>query len=622
MEATPDGQLSESDARKERLLFLLAALVVVVIYTKSLTGPFVFDDRPHIPENPYIRLTDLSYDDLKEVIQKSRVPARPVAYVTLALNYYFNRYNVVGYHVVNILIHIICGFFLYLLLKSTLGLSALRNRYPYNRWIPLLSAVLWMLHPIQTQSVSYIIQRMNSMAAMFYVLSLLLYVRFRLTSRKRTKGFLLGGSILAGLLSLGTKEIAVTLPFFIFLYEWFFFQNLSGQWLNRRVPVLAAIGAFVMVLAFIYLGSNPLDGVIRGYDAREFTLNQRLLTQLRVVVFYISLLLWPQPHRLNLAHDFSLSTSLFQPPTTVVSLLIIAGLLFAAIFFAKRYPLFSFCTLWFFGNLIVESSVIALELVFEHRTYLPSMLAIFLVVVGVFRLIRSPRLAIGLLCVAATVASVWTYQRNAVWADDVTLWRDCVKKSPRKARAYTNLASALVRRGNLKEAVALYQTALNIEPQNAEPHFNLGIIWAKSGKLAKGLRHFQKAVEIEPHNFKAQNNLGAALLASGRREEAITHLQTALELNSDYPEAHNNLGQAMQLQGNTAAAIAHFKEALRLNPDYAKAHLNLGVVFRQTEQFQLAKHHFEEALRLRPGYEAAQHNLDEILSMPDQQSSR
>ena len=599
---------------------MLAALIVVVIYSNTLTGPFIFDDRPHIVENPYIRLTGLSFDDLKEVIQKSRYPTRPVANISLALNYYANGYNVVGFHAVNILIHICSGLFLYLLLKLTLSLPSLREHFSYNKWIPLLSALLWLVHPIQTQSVSYIIQRMNSMAAMFYILSMLLYVKFRLAPDKKNKSLLLSGCVLAGLLSLGTKEIAATLPFFIFLYEWVFFQNLSGQWLNRRAPVLAALGAFVMVLAFIYLGSNPLDGIKMDYGAREFTPGLRLLTELRVVVFYFSLLLWPHPQRLNLTHDFSLSLSLFQPPGTFLSLLLIAGFLLAAICLAKRHPLFSFCMLWFFGNLVIESSVIALELVFEHRLYLPSMMALFLAVVGLFRFIRPQWLAIALLCVAVAIGSVWTYQRNAIWADDVALWRDCVQKSPAKARAYTNLASALVRRGNLEEAAGHYQTALRIKPEYAEPHFNLGIIRAKSGKLAEGLNHFRKAVEIDPLNFKAQNNLGAALLSSGRLDEAIGHLQNALKINPDYPEAHNNLGQALHLQGNRDAALTHFKEALHLDPAYAKAHVNLGIVLRQMGRFQQAGQHFEEALRLRPGYAPARINLDEIrknLNQPD-----
>lgn len=610
MNSSPDHPSPQSGSQKERLLFLSAALLVIVIYMNTLTGPFVFDDRPQIAENPYIRLTRLSVSDLKEVVVKSRSPRRPVANITLALNYYIHRYNVVGYHVVNILIHIACGLFLYLLFKSTVNLPELRRRYTVNKWVPLLAAVLWMVHPVQTQSVSYIVQRMNSMAAMFYVLSLLLYVRFRSASRKKIKGVLLSGCILGGLLSLGTKEIAATLPFFIFSYEWFFLQNLSLKWLQRRAPALAALGVFFIVLAFVYLGPTPLESLKGGYTGRDFTLSQRLLTQARVVVFYMSLLLWPHPQRLNLAHDFPLSVSLLQPPSTIVCLLIISGLLFAAVYFARRNPLFSFCTIWFFGNLIIESSVVALELVFEHRTYLPSMLVIFLAVIGVFRFIRPQWLAVGLLCVAAAVGSVWTYQRNSVWADDVTLWRDCVKKSPAKARAYTNLGSALARRGNFEEAAGNYQKALALKPDDAQPHFSLGIILAKQGKLTDGMYHFRKAVQIDPLNAKAQNNLGAALLVGGHLNDAIDHLQTALRLYPDYPEAHNNLGRAMQLQGNTAAAIAHFEAALRLYPDYAGAHVNLGNSLKQMGRAREAEKHFEEALRLQPGYEAARRNTE------------
>ena len=622
MAPSSNAQSAESGTQKEHLLFLLAALLVIIIYSNTLTGPFIFDDRPHIVENPYIRLASLSYDDLKEVIQKSRAPTRPVAIMSLALNYYFNGYNVVGYHAINILIHIASGFFLYLLLKSTLSLPTLRTRYADYKWIPLLTAVLWMVHPIQTQSVSYIIQRMTSMAALFYVLALLLYVRFRLSPRKKNKGLLLSGCILAGLFALGTKEIAATLPLFIFLYEWFFFQNLSVQWLNRRAPLLAAMGFFLIALAVLYLGNHPLETIKMGYEVREYTLGQRLLTELRVVVFYIGLLVWPHPQRLNLAHDVTLSTSLFQPPSTFISLLIIAALLFAAIYYARRYPLFSFCTLWFFGNLVIESSVVALELIFEHRLYLPSMLAIFLAVVGAFRFIRPQRLCMGLLCAAVMAGSVWTYQRNAVWADDLALWQDSARKSPAKARAFTNLASALVRRGEWVEAVEHYHTAIKLKPNAAEPHFNLGFIWAKSGKLSKAMPYFQKAVEIEPLNFKARNNLGAALLASGRYDEAVNHLQIAIKLNADHPEAHNNLGQALLFQGNTTDAMAHIKQALRLEPGYVKAHVNLGIAYKQMGQYQMAIQHFEKALHLRPGYRIAQRNLDAVLAISNSSDTR
>ena len=139
---------------------------------------------------------------------ESPVPSRPVANISFALNYYFHQYDLMGYHVINILIHIATGIILYFFVKATLTLPLLRSAYEQYRWIPFLTAFIWLVHPMQTQSVSYIVQRMNSMAAMFYVLSLLLYVKARLAASKGTRWGLFGGCIVCGILALGSKEIA------------------------------------------------------------------------------------------------------------------------------------------------------------------------------------------------------------------------------------------------------------------------------------------------------------------------------------------------------------------------------------------------------------------------------
>lgn len=612
--AGPQDYLPDSRPQHETLLWLAAALVVILIYINTLAGPFIFDDVSNIWENPHIRLTRLSFSDLTDAIVKSRAPNRPVANMTFALNYYIHGYNVVGYHLVNILIHVACGLLLYLLVKTTLSISGLRTPSKYDKWVPFFTALLWMVHPLQTQSVSYIVQRMNSMAAMFYVLSLLLYANFRMATEQKRKWIWLTGCTLSGILALGTKEIAATLPFFIFLYEWFFFQKLNINWLKRHALTLTTIVILFALVAWFYMGANPLQKINMSYSIRDFTLGQRLLTELRVVIFYVSLLLWPQPSRLNLDHDFSLSYSLFQPPTTALCLAMIVACIFLAIYLAKRNPLLSFCVIWFFGNLAIESSALGLELVFEHRTYLPSMLAILLAVAVVLRVIKPQWLGIGLLCAVAVLGAIWTFQRNQMWTDDVALWRDCVKKSPGKARSYNNLALALTRQGKFNEAMANYYTALTLKPDYARAHYNLGVILAKQGKLNEGIHHLQTAVQINPNSAEAQNNLGVALLIQGRLDAAIVQLKNALQINADYPEAHNNLGKAMQLKGNPAAAIEHFNAALRLDPDYAKAHTNLGIALKQLGHLEAAKQHFEDALRLHPGYPEASRHLEEISS--------
>jgi tetratricopeptide (TPR) repeat protein len=403
------------------------------------------------------------------------------------------------------------GVLLYLFAKTTLEVSSLSTRYKFQGWVPFFTALIWLVHPIQTQSVTYIVQRMNSMAAMFYVLSLLLYVIARRVRDKRKKWVLFAGCILSGIFSLGSKQIAATLPFVIFLYEWYFMQDLSWNWLRRQLLPLAAILMFFAAAAYLYLGGHPLEKILMAYEAHDFTLTERVLTEFRMVIYYISLLLFPHPSRLNLDYDFPISHSLIDPLTTVLSLGIITGLIALAFGLAKKERLLSFAILWFFGNLVIESSVIGLYVIFEHRTYLPSMLVCMAAVTLSYRYLKPKWLYLVVLCAVAILFSFWTYERNGIWRDDVALWRDCVKKSPKKARPHNNLGNALVRRGKVDEAVSQYTEALRIEPNLVDAHINLGVALAKQRRLKEAMSHFSEALRIKGYFAEARNNMDRAL---------------------------------------------------------------------------------------------------------------
>ncbi len=536
--------------KHETLLLFLLAVVIILIYAETLTSPFILDDIHNIRDNPHIRVPFLSFKNLAWAGFQSPLANRPVANISFALNYYFHGYNLVGFHVVNILIHIASGIFLYLLVQATIRTPALRARYAKFGWIPFFTAFIWLVHPLQTQSVTYLVQRMNSLAAMFYVLSLWLYVKFRLSAGRRAKWPLLGGCILAGMLAFGTKEISATLPGFIILYEWYFFQGLSRQWAKRHMLILAAFGVFIIVISLAYFGNEPVVRILNDYNSRDFTLAQRVLTQFRVVILYISLLIWPQPLRLSLDHDIALSYSLTDPITTLLSMTIIIVLIVLAIRFAKRERLISFCILWFFGNLVIESSIIGLELVFEHRNYLPSMLAILLLVVLVFRYLKPAWVGVVALCVMGTLFTGWTFERNKDWSDEITLYRDCVEKAPGKARPYNNLGAALMRDGSLAEAVEHLQTALNIKPDFVDAHYNLGYALSRQGNLKAGIYQFGETLRLDPDNLKALNNMGVALALQGRYGEAANYFEAALKQNPRDADVHNNLGIALKKQGN------------------------------------------------------------------------
>jgi len=560
----------------EFLLLFLLAVCTLFVYTSSIKGPFIFDDVVNIQDNPHIRLNELSLNGIIRAGFKSPCRHRPVANISFALNYYFNRYDVAGYHLVNILLHITTGFILFYLIKFTLELlntNNLKLQYekisppderncsiqnfknssisisPYSfrpsfnelLFIAFFTAFIWLVHPLQTQTVSYIVQRMNCMAAMFYILSLLLYVKSRLANTRKKKQILFLGCIISGILSLGSKEIAATLPFFIFLYEWYFFQELSMKWLKRNSKYFLCSLLIIGFIALFFLGAHPINSILSTYYTREFNLWQRVLTEFRVVIYYISLIIFPHPMRLNLLHDFSISHSFIDPITTLISLIAILGLIVTAILLAKKERLLSFCILWFMGNLVIESTLIGAEIIYEHRLYLPSMFIILIFVSLVYRFASSKWIGAVLLCAVAIIFSVWAYQRSIVWSDDVILWKDCVIKSPHQSRQHYNLGVVLARNGNLDDAIKHYHVALNFKPDYVEAYYNLGNAFARKGDVEAAIYNYRKALQFNPDFFKSYYNIAKILFNQGKISEAIHNYQEALTINNETPQTLFNL---------------------------------------------------------------------------------
>jgi len=435
--------------RNDIFCIFLFAIITSILYSNTLQGEFLFDDLRLILHNPQIKISDLSLDSLINAASTTR----PVAMLSFALNHYFHQDNVTGYHIINIIIHFLTGIFLYFFIKATLELPSLREKYQNMVWFPFVTASLWLVNPIHTQSVSYIIQRMNSMSGMFYILAMLLYSKARTSFSQTGQNLLFIFCGISFLLALGSKEIAATLPFFIFLYEWYFFQNLNKNWFKN---FLIWVGIFCLLLIILYFTVPTLfpTGIISsGYNVYDFTLPQRLLTEFRVVLLYISLIFFPHPSRLNLDYDFPLSYSLLNPSTTLIAISICIASVILAIYLAKRESLISFCILWFFGNLAIESSIIPLDLVFEHRTYLPSMLLTLLAALLISSYISRKSILIGVFILLLSCFSIWTIQRNNVWENALSLHMDAAQKSPKKARPFYNVACEYAKKNNVKGTI-------------------------------------------------------------------------------------------------------------------------------------------------------------------------
>jgi len=618
-------------------IFILLLFIILgsLIYSNTLEVPFIFDDQARINENPYIRIHELTIDNLVQAsFNKKSSASRPLGNLSFALNFYFHQYKLPGYHVVNIIIHILTSLFLYLLIKTTLTTPVLSLKYDHPDAIAFFTALIWMVHPLHTQSVTYIVQRLNSMAAMFYVLSFLLYAKGRISqiqqatknhqietisksntdtsSNKQKTVFSIQrsasslyylGAVMAWMLALGSKQNAAMLPFFIFLYEWYFFQDLDRNWLKRHMKIVFGVVILFGLTALIFLGTSPLERLtsITDFAHHEFTLTERIMTQFRVVIYYLSLLAFPHPSRLNLDHDFPLSHSLTNPITTLLCLVAIIGLIGLAVYIARKERLLSFCILWFFGNLVIESSVIPLAIIYEHRTYLPSMLVSLLIVILGYRYIKSKWISVAIMCAVISAFSYWTYQRNSVWGDLVVFWSDSVEKSPKKSRPHNNLGLALAIQGRRAEAIKHYAESLRINPNYFEAHINMGIALSEEGHMDKAIEHYYEALRIKPYHPEAHNKLGLALASQAKIDEAIKHYSKALELDPGHLEVHINLGNALiAQQGVTATAISHLNEALLLDPKSVAAYNSLGIALIQMGKIDEAMAHFRKALQIDP----------------------
>ncbi len=518
----------------------------ILCYSNTLHNPFIFDDIPNIVERRGIHLDSLSAAGLVR-LKDGLGGNRPVALLSFALNYYFGGLDPFGYHLVNLLIHLLTSVLVYLFLKLTLSLPSLRERYgQYAREIALLSSLLFVAHPIQTQAVTYIVQRMASLAALFFILAIYCYAKARLAEgRKRVALFI--GSILAGLLAFGSKETAITLPVFVALYEYYFHQRLKltpskKKWSYTIIGLALLIG---LLAGMYYTGFKPLHWLNSTYKKYPFTPPQRLLTQLRVVVFYLSLLIAPLPSRLNLDHHFSLSYSLFNPPTTLLCLGLILGLIAGSIYLAKKRPLISFALIWFWGNLALESSFLPIELVYEHRLYLPALG--FFILVSIFLVKGIEKLKIKaqlkqqaklvLLLTLIIPLSAMTYQRNKVWQDRASLWKDAADKSPTLAR----------------------------------PHYNLANVYAQREDYDKAMPYYLETIQLKPSHAKAHNNLGYCYFFKGDIQKAIAGSKTALRYKPKLVDAYFNLGIYYWNLKKLGAARDEFQKALKINPQYQKA---------------------------------------------------
>jgi len=588
----------------------ILAGVATLLYLNSFRVPWQFDDRPNITNNPSVHFYTFSIDHLSRLLAFSfSETIRLFSYFTFAVNFYFGRLNVFGYHLVNLLIHISTGVLVFWFVLLTLGLPSQRERYRSIGFkVAFLASLLFIVHPVQTQSVTYIVQRMSSMAAMFYLLCMVLFIKGRL-STKRRQILYYGGMGLSGLLSILSKENGLMLPIFIVLYEVCFFRGGEERFFQRSMIRVLLILTGLGLIGFILLGWKYIDVIREGYQYRDFTMSERVLTQLRVVLHYLTLLIFPHPSRLNLDYDFAVSKSLFDPISTFFSLIVIVFFIGIGVWKIKKWPTLSFFIFWYFGNLVIESSIIPLEMVYEHRLYLPSIAPIFLFSLllvrgweGWVRVERAKKEAIfaGLLILIVLPLSWATIDRNSVWRSEFDLWADCIKKSPNKGRPHYNLGNFYYISGEIGKAKGEMELALKLDPKMVPAHFNLGVIDYNEGRFDEAVRRFKKAISINPKYARAYVSLGEVYYRNERDDEATAEFEKALKIEPSNTTANNRLGQIYLKRGNLDRALLAFKKAVMIDPTGVEAQVNLAEAYARKGKLDQGLLEIHKAIALDP----------------------
>jgi protein O-mannosyl-transferase len=603
--------------------FVLLFVFLILIYANSFDCSWHYDDAPNIVDNTSIRMKNFSWAEMERSfhsypeIEKrlygkvisGPASSRPFAYFSFAVNYYFGGVNVFGYHAVNFAVHYLSAVFLFLFIYNLLQLPLLAPRYgQYAYSAALLSALLWAIHPIQVTAVTYIVQRMASMVSMFYIMAMYLYLKGRIaptTSRAITLYIL---CFVSFVLAAGTKQNAAMLPVSLVLFDLYFIQGVDRKSLFRTAKLLLAIMICALGILFLIVGNDPS---VVDYKIRTYGMTERLLTQPRIFFYYISLLLYPLNSRLMLVHDFDASRALFDPWTSFLSIGGLVILLGFALWKARRLPLISFAIIFFFINHLIEGSFFALELVYEHRNYLPSMLVFLPIAIGLLNLLdyyeKRKVVLVTFIGAISSVMVIWgvtVIMYNDVFKTEMTLWKDSAQKTPGLHSSHHNLGIAYLNAGQLPEAYNELQKALQSErlaniTNKYRVYSTLVNYYIAINDEDKILASTNEALKIFPKRADLHNLKGMILLKRNDPAAAEVEIRQAIALRPNDARFHTTLGVTLLRKKDYRGAIDQAKSALHLDTDFWQAYVLISDTFKEKGNLPAAGHFHEVGLRLQ-----------------------
>ncbi|MCD4720277.1 MAG: tetratricopeptide repeat protein [Desulfobacula sp.] len=601
--------------RSTWIAFILLFFLIILIYSNTFHASWHFDDKPNIVNNYYLHLNNLHPNSLFQTLfTNPKNPwnigdkmYRPVACLTFALNWYYGKDDVTGYHIVNIVIHILTAYFLYLTIFNLFKSPNLKGKFDGSEhFVALLTAVMWAINPVQTQAVTYIVQRMAILATMFYILGIYFYIKARVIDSLKNRIYFIIGCVFSFIFAMGSKENAAMLPLSLILIEIVFFQNLGSQKTRRRfIGIAAGTISLVLIMGIFFFMKGDSLFFLKEYANRHFTFAERLMTEPRIVIHYLSQIFYSVPNRLSIEHDVLLSTSLIKPWTTLPAILSVFMLIGTGFCLIKKRPLIAFAILFFFLNHVIESTIIPLELIFEHRNYLPSLFLFLPVSAGIKWLIdyyRENRISIYIIIVffvtlLLTGLGIGTYIRNMAWATELTLWEDAMRKAPGSARPLTVLALEMSQKGDLGNirhdlALKLYEKSLSHRKsrKNIYPAIlnNMAGIYFQKGNSQKAVDLLIRALDIDPNYTKGRFDLIKILITRGRWNDASEHADKLVSITENHEGYLNIKGFILLKQKKSDEAIKYFQKSLRLAPNFKTTLMYMGAALSLSEEYSRA----------------------------------
>lgn len=582
--------------------FVAAALLTVAAlaaWANSFRGPFIFDDLPAIVENTTIRTLALP-GALAPPHTGQPANGRPLVNFSFALNWAVGGADVSGYHVLNLAIHALAALALFGVVRRTLRSRPLAAKFAADATpLAFVLAALWMLHPLQTESVTYVAQRAESLAGLCLLLTLYASIRGA-ESPKPMRWHAL--AVVTCLLGMATKEVMYAAPLLVLLHDRTFIAGTFREALRRRPWFYAGLAATWLLLGWLVKQAGN-RGATAGFGL-GITPWHYLLTQCGALIHYVRLVFWPAPLVLDYGTVTSKSLSEVWPQAALL-----VALFGATLIALVRWPPWGFVGAWFFLLLAPTSSVLPLatQTVAEHRMYLPLAAIIAGIVVGVWCVLG--RRSIVVFVAIAIALGALTARRNIDYGSAISIWQDNITKRPDSPRPYGELASALSDAGRIPEALAAYEAAVPLLPNYPKLHHNYGVALAAAGRLDEAAAQFELALAQLPTLADAHYELGNVRHEQGRNAEALACYEAAIRFRPDFALAHNDAANILVNFDRTDEALAHYATAVRADPNLPDAQFNWANTLARIGRFADALPHYQAAVRLAPALVSAHENL-------------